>query len=973
MWGMDRDFEQYILSNFHKAIEARHIRPYYQPVVRTMSRQLCSMEALARWVDPTCGVIQPDQFIPVLEAHRLIHELDACIIRQVCVGLRRAANAGKVSIPVSVNLSRLDFMLCDIFAVVDGIATQYQIPHGLLYIEITESIFAENEALLRDSIERFRAAGYQVWMDDFGSGYSSLNILKDFEFDELKLDMRFLSSFSQRSRRILSSVIQMAKEIDVHTLAEGVETEEQFRYLRNTDCEKAQGYYFGRPMPFDDLMEHLKREGIEVEKPQERRYWDDIGRINLLSSVPFMSRAERDTLTTARQLNSIPLAIVEVRGNAFSILFYNTAFENTAVGTGLVANLFTQELLRVPQPLSALPARVINLMDDARSGEEGRMHFISKDEYYEIQAKRIAETRGAYSVLLRMSNLSKASRAKSTTHLDEGLRQLYTLYDRVTLLDTAADTITPLYVGTKEDVLSGRTGIHRLAEEYAEKWIFPDDRQEYLRLVDPDTLEERVRRAGKTNVSHYFRTYIRHGQYGWKQYTLLRLRANVYAELIRNVHTELLAFETDLSASVPGAGGFTPALLWKNLIQSDIARIFWKDAERRFLGASRGFLDYYGFPSAAAIVGKNDEDLGWHLHPESYMNDEIRVIHEGLRTHNVPGRCIRQGENRDIIASKTPLYDENGEIKGLLGCFIDRDLLNINDSRGAETKRRDMMTGLLNSRGISEEARSFEDEYNLRGIDFARIHVAIDDIATLNRQFGFDFGDKAITALGKALKESFGVTSAVGRYTGHEFVVLHQLRGDEGPHQLRDRIKGIAGDLRQVDGVALTLYLSVGIALYSEFGSVDEQTQKAEARLLADHDEHTSAESRQARASELFHLYDGLPISFAVYKAQTDRATGQSDVTMFYCNRLFEERAGMKMAEMVGRGTRELFPAMGEDWYDKALRAALLGETIVDKLYYPPTGKHYYMTASQVIRRGYCSFTYQEWDKLDERVLGGME
>ena len=132
---MGRDLEKFIKKNFHKAIEYRKILPYYQPVVRTSARQLCSFEALARWIDPAIGRIFPDEFIPVLEKERLIHLLDASILRQVCARMRGNINKGEMPIPVSVNLSWLDFFLCDIFEIVDQIVTEYQIPHDYLYFE----------------------------------------------------------------------------------------------------------------------------------------------------------------------------------------------------------------------------------------------------------------------------------------------------------------------------------------------------------------------------------------------------------------------------------------------------------------------------------------------------------------------------------------------------------------------------------------------------------------------------------------------------------------------------------------------------------------------------------------------------------------------------------------------------------------------------------------------------------------------
>ena len=959
--------EQFIADNFDDALARGHIRPFYQPVIRTISRQLCSFEALARWVDPQRGILPPDRFIPVLERNKSIHRLDAAIIRQVCATIRERMDAGEVPIPVSVNLSRMDFALCDIFTVVDDIVTQYQIPHDFLYIEITESLMAEQESRMHDIVDRFHAAGYQIWMDDFGSAYSSLNVLKDYEFDEIKLDMRFLSSFNQRSRRILTAVIQMAKEIDIHTLAEGVETQEQLRYLRNIGCEKVQGFYFGRPMPLADALAHLEGIGVGIESPQDRKYYDDIGRVNFLSAVPFMTRQERDALKTARQLNSIPLAIAEGRKDAFSILFYNTAFEQTAESTGMVSHIFTQEMLRVPQPYSLLPRRLMDLMEYTRTGEEGRMVFISNDEYYEIQAKCIAQTKDAYSVLFRMSNLSKASKAVERDQLDDSIRQIYTLFERITLVDVAKDAIAPLYVATRENLVSGSTGIEGLAREYAERLIFPEDREAYRSLMDFTAIEDKLQRAGRTNVSRYLRTRVGHGQYAWKQYMVLRIQEGIYLELIRNVHSDLLRFVKNhhlTHQAIDSEPIDAPEVLWRNLIQSDIARVFWKDRDRRFIGASKGFLDYYGFESTERILGKTDEDLGWHVHPDSYMGDELRVIHEGITTHNIPGRCISNGENREILASKAPLFDRNGEVQGLIGCFVDRELLNINDNRGKETKRRDMLTGLLNSRGISEEAHTFQDEYNLRNMDFVRLHVAIDDFSSINRQYGFDFGDKAIAALGSALKKTFGLTCAVGRYTGHQFVVLHQIHDPSEAGRLRARVKQVAADIRQIDGIALTLYLSVGYCIYSECEDLEIQVQRAEVRLLADHDDHSTIENRQNRAGEIFRLYDDLPIPYCVCRAVTDEANCVRDGVLFYVNHAFERQHGLKAAQLLGRRISQVFPKADDAWCDITRRAALEGKTVSERVRAGATGKVFHVTACPVIHPGYCGFTCQDVDEM---------
>ena len=772
--------------------------------------------------------------------------------------------------------------------------------------------------------------------------------------------MCFLRPFTLRSKRIATAVVEMAKSIDIHTLAEGVETEEQFAYLRNIGCEKVQGYYFGKPMPYEDALAHLSAQGIGTEQPQDRKYYDDIGRIDFLSAVPFMTREERDAIVTARQLNSIPLALAEFSADCFQVLFYNTAFEETASSTGMFTGVFTQEMLCRPQPYHRISDKIVNLMDSVKSGGNGRMLFTYNEQYYEIQARCMATTRDRYCVLIRIANLTKDSQSENTGYLDEFVRRIYALFERITLVNIAEDSIRPLYTSTREDLVSGRQGVKALLEEYAGKYLYPDDREKYLRFFDPQSASARFAETSCVSFSEVFRTSVRHGQYAWKEYTLLKIDEANYFMLVRDVHDSVSTY-IESSSSERGDGGlYSPAQLWNDLIHSDLLRIFWKDNDRRFLGASKAFLDYYGFSSLGDILGKNDEELGWHVHPDSYKTDEYKVIHEGLTLHNMPGRCMNAGENREILASKTPLYDANGEIKGLIGYFIDKELLTANDKRGKETSRRDLLTGLLDSRGVDQEAIHFRDEFFLRNADFVRIHISINDFTALNDQYGFDFGDRILDTLGKALVRDFGRTSAVGRYSGHKFVVLHQVKSREEAHALRARIKAVGESIKKIDGVPLTLYLSVGYVLFSEVPDLEEQTKLSELRLHADHDKNISAESRLAHSSEIFHLFDDLPLSYSVYHVTHAEHSGLYDAVIFYVNHKYEEYGGLPAKAVLGHSVRELFPQIGEEWFDSIKRAALDGETVESEYVDPIHGKRFHFAARQIIYAGYCAVTYVE-------------
>lgn len=227
---------QYIQTHIDEALEKGWIQLYYQPVVRALSRTLAGYEALARWQDPVRGLISPAAFIPALEEIHAIHKLDLYMVDQICSLYGPRNDLGFPTVPISFNLSRLDFFDCDIHAEISRRVDRAGVPHGNLAIEITESVFVQDMSVIAPILDQFRQDGYSLWMDDFGSGYSSLNVLKDYAFDTIKLDMEFLRRFTDRAKVIVESVIRMAKDLNIQTLAEGVETEAQAEFLRNIGC-----------------------------------------------------------------------------------------------------------------------------------------------------------------------------------------------------------------------------------------------------------------------------------------------------------------------------------------------------------------------------------------------------------------------------------------------------------------------------------------------------------------------------------------------------------------------------------------------------------------------------------------------------------------------------------------------------------------------------------------------------------------
>ena len=256
----------YIINNIDAAVNNGWIVPFYQPVVWSDTEELCGCEVLARWIDPVYGRLSPIEFIPVLEEYRLIHKLDKSIFESACRDLREAMDAGKPVVPVSLNFSRLDFELMDAVTELDELAAKYRIPKEMIHVEVTESALTDNFDTLNDAMNRIKALGYSLWLDDFGSGYSSLNVLKDYQFDVIKIDMRFLSNLedSEKSRTLIDCIIRMANRINMLTLTEGVETSFQAEFLNKIGCDRLQGYLFGKPIPKDELYERIGKGELVV-------------------------------------------------------------------------------------------------------------------------------------------------------------------------------------------------------------------------------------------------------------------------------------------------------------------------------------------------------------------------------------------------------------------------------------------------------------------------------------------------------------------------------------------------------------------------------------------------------------------------------------------------------------------------------------------------------------------------------------
>lgn len=311
--------QQQIVTEMKSALEQGQFEPWFQPQYDHATGKLIGAEVLVRWRHPTRGMISPVTFVPIFERNGFIYDMDRYIWERTCENLQRWIREGRNPLPVSVNVSRYDVFRDDLIDTLTGLIRKYQVPVELLRLEITESAFSKSTTQIISAVKQLIAFGFTVEIDDFGSGYSSLNTLKNVPAQILKLDMKFLESTeaSQRGGNILESIVRMAKWLDMSVIAEGVETKEQADFLKSIGCVFVQGYLYAKPMTLSQYEDLAAGSGKQREKPA-------LETVEHLDSNAFWSPESMDTLIFNSYLSSA--CIVEYHNGSIELLRANDKY-----------------------------------------------------------------------------------------------------------------------------------------------------------------------------------------------------------------------------------------------------------------------------------------------------------------------------------------------------------------------------------------------------------------------------------------------------------------------------------------------------------------------------------------------------------------------------------------------------------------------------------------------------------------------
>ena len=811
------DYETFIKSHLKTAVSQGNIEIWYQPQIRALSGQVCGFEALARWNDPELGYLYPDQFIPVLEKNYMIHMLDSYVVEEVCRIQSERLAQGDQLIPVSVNLSLEDFQAMDIVGFIDSCADRYQVPHNYIKIEITETMIHDDPEALHKKLDSLRELGFEVWLDDFGSGYSSLNVLKDYDLDLLKIDREFFSDFSQKSRSIIASIIRTSKDIGMRSLAEGVETAEQFLFLKRIGCDLIQGYYFGRPAPLGQGMAELNERGIFPEERSAINFWNEADKIKLLTDLPIALIMDDGTSLTAVHISSAHLE------------------ERLSCGLSTVSDGGNY----CPPADHFFNQRVADFLRSLSSDGKKASELVNHNgSYIRLTAREVVRAKSHVLYLLSLSNISVSENEVANTAINGILRDNLQLFNQVSVIDPDDMKIT-FFSGSHSHYSDEPGMAQENFRDFASRSVYPDDKVLFLDFTDLKTLPDRLGNAETPFLSQAFRMRNDKGEYQWEELCFVTgsgINKNLVVsfrhtmpvnndEIAHRVFTSLGVSEDQMTSADTSV---TSEDLMRNLQLGSTLKFFWKDSNRRFLGASRTFLNYYGIQDVKEILGKTDDDIQWNVSPEIYRRDELEVLESGRHIVASPGKCIAGGVPRDIVATKLPLF-KDGKIVGLVGFFIDSDnsAYLARDIRSA--RFLDKTTGLLNTQGLIPVIRGYVNSWEIRGTDFTLKRFHLHGYHRILREYGPADTSKILRAVADKLRGAVGLRAVLSYGGSGDIFTLYQAGSPEEDALFEKSVIETIQSVHEVDGLVCTFFADCTSVRYSDSGNSDAMT-----RLLTD-------------------------------------------------------------------------------------------------------------------------------------------
>ncbi len=824
----------HVLESLDTAIAKGWVRPYYQAIARSATNDICGEEALARWIDPQYGFLSPGEFIPVLEKAEISYKLDLhmvdCVLDDICT----KQDMGIPVVPVSVNFSVNDLVQIDIAAEVSRRADERGIDHKLLVVELTESAASSNPELLKEQVRSLHEAGFDVWMDDFGSGYSSLNTLQEFDFDLIKLDMEFVhgleGDYGERAQAVVSSVLYGMSRMGLDTLAEGVETNSQAQFLQNAGCNMLQGYLLCRPTSLEDILKSTAKN--PREHYEEFAYWDSVGRANLVD----LCEVKSADIVGSASLAERPMGVVELRENEWRVLRANDSYRVFLRGMGIafddgkrmLATTFNADLLDPEFPEAA-----------ERSVASGAWERIAgsleRGTGYQFYVRHIASSMYAKAFAVSSVPTLLGNALGGFGDVPVAYSVCRAVFDdaRERIVDVAYAYANQMYldaVGAKERELVGHSILERIenVQKAKERW-YPYCRRAILL---GETVHDVVY---SPEIDHWLSFSIAPcsvEDYYVFAFTMADAEQREREKLTVSLDTADLII--DIADAFSGEASYDVAMSQLLAALSRIAhakRVSLIEREPNALGVAFEWCDEDVEPLIGVMQGLKDVEFdvwdrltasGPLIVPDVYNSEGIdRGVLDMLAARGITCMMVVPVKSDNVslgylVIDNYELDDDLDVIRLMesVASFVATRMVNhrlVGELR--RNSQRDALTGILNRRGI--DLAISKQMADRPGERFVLALMDIDDFKAVNDVHGHDVGDEALRSLAQAILESFPSDAIVGRNGGDEFLVMLYGYGmDEAGRMIGDLL---ARNLScTLNGKCCHLSMSAGYASYPD-------------------------------------------------------------------------------------------------------------------------------------------------------------
>lgn len=801
-----------ISKGLKQAIDEGEIYIWFQPQFNYVTKQMVGVEALCRWDHSVLGEILPSEFIPVLEKTGQISQLDKYVWEQVCSYAQKWGKyTNNVPIEIAVNVSRMDLQEAGFCQYIYGLVKRHGLSTRSLRLEITESAYMEKPELLITMVEKLQSQGFIIEMDDFGSGYSSLNMLKEVPIDILKLDMRFLSQAGHDSRggNIISAVIRMANSLELPIIAEGVENEEQANFLKNLGCVVMQGYYFAKPLPADEFEKLLMKQAVgtifnEVEGPGLRNL-NELMRSNSNSSFIF------DICIGAAM-------ILEYDGEQLAALLVNDDFYSTA---NISRERFERYRNNIFVTMTEDAERDLrNVLEDAIIMGSAKLESDQRVNERWLMGTYRHVSAGAHSHIFfmlveditKMHEMQAELKALTTdlnTHLEQMPGGLFKYeVDGDQTFSYVSDTLLELLGYTLEEF---KVKFNNCFPEF----VYKEDRARVLTEIDDEIS------VGNYTYCEY-RVETADGSLKWF-YDVGRLFTDA------NGKKWFYVIITDMDER-------------KQKLQEQI----WQNTMYRTLAEIPGMITYDYEPSVDILtiriateqnsirtleISKFLENIDQHTWVDKESLKKLAIAVKGALIKPVNGKgevkaCFDDSNVfRWYRVNYTSIADENGKIYRIAGRAddIDNDMQELSGLK--QQAEHDNMTNLLNHDASLEEVGESIKE-NKGGILFV---IDVDNFKQVNDKLGHQAGDVVLIKVADTLREIFRKDDILGRFGGDEFIAFipgsySKKIATSKAYAMIEKISSIdtSGDVKIGCSVGIAITKSSNIAIEDIFKRADD-------------------------------------------------------------------------------------------------------------------------------------------------------